>query len=44
MIGSHATNEMNKLLQAKIAEGGFGEVYVAKHLKTNEIHALKIIK
>ena len=43
MIGSYDINRMNKL-QAKIAEGGFGEVYIAKHLKTNETHALKIIK
>ncbi|KAM3130990.1 hypothetical protein pb186bvf_016908 [Paramecium bursaria] len=43
MIGSYDIREMNKLEQ-KIAEGGFGAVYVSKHLKTNEIHAVKVIK
>ena len=43
MIGSYDIKNINKL-PSKIAEGGFGEVYVAKHLTTNEIHALKIIK
>ena len=43
MIGSYNIQNINKL-KSKIAEGGFGEVYVSKHLITNEIHALKIIK